>query len=682
MKNLKMGVKLVGGFVLTALIVAIVGITAIVQQGKMYTVQQDLAEEKLPAVEYLLEINGHLEAIAGFMRTLMTPYATIETRKQVHSDLQERRKVYGEASRKFLELEFSESVTAEWQQYSEHLKQWVEINNRAVALSERMIERDIVNPTALSDYMNEFEIAHDALLANVGRLLFAGNKFEGGEDSTSCALGKWLESPTTSNKEILAIIVELKPVHAKLHNTVKGIKKALAEFEKYQAKQLAEKELYPTSEKVFEYLHALKEVSNSSVEAFNELNKLLLEDAKIYQDNTFTIINEIVDKANQEAVTLKHEAEKVAGRSKVITIVGIVIGIALALVLGFSLTLMITGPLHKGVALSRAMADGDMTKSMDVDQKDEVGMLAVSLNSMASSLRNILKSLRSEVENVDESSTQLASIANQMSAGAEDTANRSGQVAAAAEEMSVNQNTVAAAMEEASVNINMVAAATEEMSGTISEIAENSGRAKEITSKAVMQSREASARVDELGKAANEINKVTETITEISEQTNLLALNATIEAARAGEAGKGFAVVANEIKDLAKQTAEATQDIKTKIEGIQNATGITVKEINEIRAVIGDVDEIVATIATAVEEQSSTTREIAENVSQASQGISEVNENVSQSSSVASEIAGEIAEVNNSAIQMNSASSQVQRSAEQLSAIADKLKEMVSRFTV
>lgn len=199
---------------------------------------------------------------------------------------------------------------------------------------------------------------------------------------------------------------------------------------------------------------------------------------------------------------------------------------------------------------------------------------------------------------------QLAAIADQMAAGAEDTASRSSQVAAAAREMSSNQDSVAAAMEQASTNVNMVAAAAEEMSSTIDAIAQNSSRAKDITAQAVDQSKIASNRVDELGRAASEITKVTEAITDISEQTNLLALNATIEAARAGEAGKGFAVVANEIKALAKQTAEATLDIKNKIKGIQEATGITVTEINDISSVITDVDQIVAAIASAVEEQS------------------------------------------------------------------------------
>jgi len=192
------------------------------------------------------------------------------------------------------------------------------------------------------------------------------------------------------------------------------------------------------------------------------------------------------------------------------------------------------------------------------------------------------------------------------------------------------------------MNMDMVATSAEEMTTTINEIARNSESARTITHEAVSKARGASVKVDDLGRAAQEISKVTETITKISEQTNLLALNATIEAARAGESGKGFAVVANEIKDLARQTAGASLEIKEKVHGIQHSTSVTVLEIEQILNIISDIDEIVSSIANAVEEQSATTREIADNVAQASVGIQEVSKNVNQSSDVSTDISKEI----------------------------------------
>ena len=682
MKNLKLGVKLVGGFILTAIIILAVGITAIVQQGKLHQLEEDLAADHLPAVQYMLEIKSEAAAIAGLMRTLLTPYATKEQRIELHQGLIDGRKVYGEAKEKFLKLDFAKDVEPEWKIFSDNISNWVTVNNKAVELSKGLVDSDMVNPTLLNNHMNDFEIAHQSLLAKLGKLIAFNEPFDGGTDGTACSLGKWLDNMDTSNPDIIKLTNELRPIHLKLHETVAQIKTDVAENRTFQARDVTLNQLYPLSGQVFDYVGKMKDISNAAYTSFEEMNKLLLEEAAIHQKETFAAMDTIVEKAILGADVAVQEGESIARTGTIITTTGIVLGVVLALVLGLYLTVIITKPLSKGVELSKAMAAGDMTRTMDVDQKDEIGVLAKSLNEMAGNLRKMITDVSKGVASVNTSSNQLTEISDQMSSGADDTANRSGQVAAAAEEMSTNQNTIAAAMEQASINVNMVATATEEMSATINEIAHNSTRAKEITNQAVDQSQKASVRVNELGRAADEINKVTEAITEISEQTNLLALNATIEAARAGEAGKGFAVVANEIKDLAKQTAAATLDIKSKIQGIQEATGITVKEINEISKVIADVDLIVATIATAVEEQTATTREIAENVSQASSGITEVNENVAQSSTVAGEIAADIAEVNNSAKKMSRNSSTVKESAGELSKIANSLKGMIEKFNV
>ena len=344
----------------------------------------------------------------------------------------------------------------------------------------------------------------------------------------------------------------------------------------------------------------------------------------------------------------------------------------------------ITVPIKHTVEMLKdiAQGEGDLTKRLKVETKDEVGEMAEWFNKFIDTIQNIIKDVAQNANRVKDASGELSEISKQMTFGAEQTSEKANVVAAAGEEMSSNMSSVAAATEEASANVNMVASAAEQMIATINEIAQNSEKASSITSEAVAQTQNASNKVNELGSSADEIGKVVETITEISEQVNLLALNATIEAARAGEAGKGFAVVANEIKDLAKQTAEATQEIKGKIGGIQGSTDATVTEIGQILEVINDINDIVSTIATAVEEQSVTTKEIAENVVQASQGIQEVNENVAQSSSVAEDIAKDIADVNQASGKMSDSSSQVNLSAEALTRLSETLNEMVGKFKV
>ena len=358
--------------------------------------------------------------------------------------------------------------------------------------------------------------------------------------------------------------------------------------------------------------------------------------------------------------------------------------IVLILPLTYFLSLSVTRPILQVVSGLKDIAEGegDLTNRLSVSSRDEVGELAKWFNIFMENLHGIIRDIVENAQILDSSSVSMADLAGQMTKNARATSSRSDTVAAATEEMSANMAQVAGAMEEAATNVGMVAASAEQMSGTVAEIAQNSEKARSITGDAVTKAKDTSDLIDELGTSAQQIGVVTETINEISEQTNLLALNATIEAARAGEAGKGFAVVANEIKELAKKTAQATGEIKNKISGIQGSTKQTVVQIEGISKVIQSVNDIVTTIATAVEEQAVTTKEIANSVGQASQGIQDVNTNVAQSSTVASEISNDISEVNLAANEMSQICSHLSRNSAQLSELSKTMKAAVGRFKI
>ncbi|MBI9092502.1 MAG: methyl-accepting chemotaxis protein [Desulfobacterium sp.] len=355
-------------------------------------------------------------------------------------------------------------------------------------------------------------------------------------------------------------------------------------------------------------------------------------------------------------------------------------GFFLAGIVFFLVARSITRPIIRGVEFAKKMATGDLSQDLEINQKDEVGILASAMNEMTANLRTMFSDITDSADRMDVSSGELTDAAQVMSKESDETSHLANSVAAAAEEMSSNMNNVAAAVEETSTNVSMVAAAAEEMSATIGEIAGKSEESRKITSEAVSKAENTSLKMADLRAAASEIGLVTGTISEISDQTNLLALNATIEAARAGEAGKGFAVVANEIKALATQTSDATQEITVKIDRMQTSTNETIDNIKDITGVINDVNEIVSSIAAAVEQQSTVTMEIAENVSQASLGIAEVTENVSQTSQVAGEVARDIAVVSGSAGEISNRSSVVNGSSSELSGLANRLNSMVRRF--
>ncbi len=397
-------------------------------------------------------------------------------------------------------------------------------------------------------------------------------------------------------------------------------------------------------------------------------------------------INQSIDAFAQSQTTeLNDNMLQISSSIHKASTINLIIGIVLLLSLIVMIAIISIG-IKKNVGKISdyvlAMANGDFASTVTIESGDELGQIAQQLTMMKNQVSDMLKEILAGNDMLTSASLELSAISKQMSSGAEETSHRSNTVATAAQEMSTNMSSVAAATEQASTNVNMVATATEEMTATINEISQNTEKTRSISESAVLKSKSASDQIDHLGKAAQDIGKVTETITEISEQTNLLALNATIEAARAGEAGKGFAVVANEIKELAKQTASATLEIKNKIESIQSSTAGTVKEIEGISNIINDVNEMISVIATAVEEQSVTTKEISENVSQASQGIQEVTENVAQSSTVADEIARDISQVNQAATDMSASSANVDNSVVQLNELVVRLKDVVSKFKV
>ncbi len=379
------------------------------------------------------------------------------------------------------------------------------------------------------------------------------------------------------------------------------------------------------------------------------------------------------------------EEELMTGVNKQI-FTGAAISGTMALIIGVLIIGFMNRQLMKNMngmaTLAKEVSKGNFQYTFTYEAKDAIKDTVDSMNEMVKGLAQMIKDLNSGVHTLSSASGELNTISDKMTVGSELTVSKVNTVASAAEEMSVNMDSVAAAMEQASTNVEIVANGTSDMSKNIEKVAQNSNHTREITNKAVEKALKTSKRVSELGRAAEAINKVTDTINGISSQTNLLALNATIEAARAGEAGKGFAVVANEIKELAGQTARATEDIAKNIEEIQGQIGGAVTEIQEITKIINQINDFVNEAAAAIELQTTTTNAIAENINQVSQGIQEVNVNVSQSSEVSGQVAREISDVLTASQEINSLSSTVKDKAGLLNDVMLQLRAMTEKFKI
>ncbi len=417
---------------------------------------------------------------------------------------------------------------------------------------------------------------------------------------------------------------------------------------------------------------ATGEVHQTAVEYWDQVDQGFLPlvqkgDAKKAEQFRRDVLLPIGQKHNQAVTELiklveanNDSDEKTAGATVksgtwIMTVVAFA-SIAFITLAGYFIAKSISEPLQNIAARLKDISEGegDLTKTVEVSGKDEVGEVALYFNQFVAKLRAMINAISENAEHVASASEEMSATSHQITANSEET--------------SAQARVVSEAGEHINRNLQTIATGSEEMSATVNEIAKNAMEAAKVSSEAVATAEATNATVGKLGESSAEIGKVIEVITSIAQQTNLLALNATIEAARAGEAGKGFAVVANEVKELAKQTAKATEEIGHKINAIQTNTTGAVEAIGSIKTVIDKISHISGVIATAVEEQSATTNEMTRNVGEAAKGAGEISNNIAGVAEAAQSTSNSVAEA--------------QKATEHLAEMAQQLRQLVGQFKV
>ena len=619
MKNIKLGIKLIGGFVISALITLLVGGVGYIQLAKVSGHAERIGNQNMPKTVNLLQAESHINRLMISLSAMMSPYNSQEDRERQLADVAENRKAYKQFFDAYASLPRSAEEDEIVQRFLAGVRKWAEYNGQAAEKSQELMRLGILNPEQFQRDLWMFTSDHHELESKISVLLLDDRSFEGGEDAAMCRFGKWLETFKTTSPEIRALLDEIKDPHNRFHEAVGKIKEASARNEFGRALDHYQKEMLPASKQVFSIFTKLNEQAEISAKVLQEMEEIMVEKSAVQQEKTMKIVEELISFNQENSAQALAQAESDVSSGTLIAIVGIVIGALLAVGLGMILTAGITGPVRKGVEFAQRMAKGDFTDHLDVDQKDEIGVLAQALNNMVETLRPIVDSVQSAADNVAAGSEQLSSSSQVLSQGATEQA----------------------------ASIEEISSSMEQMSANIQQSAKNAKDTQAMSQKAAEDASKGGEAVSQTVHAMRQIADKISIIEEIARQTNLLALNAAIEAARAGEHGKGFAVVAAEVRKLAERSGSAAAEISelssTSVEVAENAGAMLERIIPDIQKTADLVQEIAA----AANEQNA-------GAAQVNTAIQQLDQVIQQNASASEEMASTSEELSSQAVTVQS----------------------------
>ncbi len=603
MKNLPLAVKLIGSFLLVALITVGVGIVGLNGVGSVGGELDDVANVSLPKTESLLSMEVELNDLVSVLNTSLSPWLSREERAAIDDQIAAIRARYGEDLEHYEQLPHTPRENQLWNELQSRMADWAAINDEAMALNQQLLDTDILDPAGLQRDLQQFRGDHYKVADAVARLLDDGTRFEGGGDPTACAFGRWSAQYETENPEIEAAIAAIAEHHDAFHETVASIKTHHAAG-RTDAADRTHDELMDHAQHVFGYFGELRAEADRVASIYETMTMKLVVDSKQGREHSFETLHELTELVEEQAAEKRVHAEQVAGQAQLVGIVGMIVGALLAMALGWWITRMISKPVLAGVEFAQRMAKGDLTADLDIHQKDEIGQLASALNDMVGRLRSVVGDVGSAAANVATGSEELSTSSTKLSKG-------STEQAASVEEVSSSM---------------------EEMAGNIRQNTENAAQTEQIATKASQMATDGGQAVEETVAAMNQIAERIGIVGEIAGQTNLLALNAAIEAARAGEHGKGFAVVASEVRKLAERSQKSAAEIS---ELSTNSVDVATRAGEYLQQIVPDIQKT----ADLVQEISAASREQNSGAEQINLAIQQLDDVIQQNASASEEMA-------------------------------------------
>lgn len=629
-KDFKIGTKIITGFSLVALTALVIGLTGILSMRNVGNSFKEVADIRLPGMQYILTMEANLERTQKGYVKLVDPELSRDEREQILLDISTARRKYLEAQKAYEPLERTEEEEGIYNDLMQNIVEWRNINVRRVdPLHERFMESDLLSPMRLVRDFEMFMKDHYFLQIQTFKALQDGEVFQGGEDDKKCAFGEWLSGYSTMNANVKANLSELEKSHHEFHQAIHHIKTLLIRGDVQQARLHYQNVMQPSGREIASRFTAISQEAAQVQSIFSKMSHTIRTAATANYETVMGNISELAKINKQEAAIESQNGDAVYNTSRLMIWAAILIGLAIAALLGVIIIRSITSGIDKGVDFARQITSGNLTADVDedlVNQKDEIGNLARALQQMAVQLRTIIGDVLGSADNIAAASLQISSTSQQMSQGASEQASSAEEVSSSMEEMVANiqQNTDNAMQTEKIAN----------------QAAEAVKRGASSTEVAVKSMKEIAAKVTIIG--------------DIAYQTNMLALNAAVEAARAGEHGKGFAVVAEEVRKLAERCQVAADEID----------GLSEKGMKLSDEASGQL----AGIVPEIEKTAKLVQEIAASSMEQNSGADQVNSAVQQLNSV---------------IQQNAAASEeMASSSEELSGQAEQTKEVVSFFVV